>query len=406
MENNKISVLLNEDDIRRMAEIAYSEDTDKGFERIVSIPKITAIIMFFMMIASFGGIFFIDIYMLPNWFKIAAGVMTAVIMLIALFILIRNSRKFKKAKTEGNQKEKESFFQREMQKRSIGFLPRICTFENNGIHSSGRYSDFVIEYDKLQECHEYSDGVFFRYKSGQVFWLPARFFTKSIADSVSSKMRDIFGKNYILHEKILISETPEAVSAEKFILPQSESELTLNYKLKNHRFGWKFLAPIGYLLKNRVGIYFVFFTAFFGFISVIGILSLIDKAGEPFSMGLLFEICTVCFAVSMVVYIFLLFVMSVIVTILKINKAGNDWYKDGITLEFHGEGMIEKVAAGYNFVPWENVASMKDFAGDLVITDKTSRSLIIPKKVTKSKRKEIESIVTKHLPQGVCENNK
>lgn len=384
MEREKLTVLLNEEDIRRMTEIAYSKDVNKRLKKTVNITKW----MFMSVIAA--AVIAGAVLNLNNpqqlYLFIGFGIFWAVILLIAVLL---SKKKLKK--------NKEKYITNELARRKNGFFPRTYTFEKDGIHTCGRYSDFVVDYDELHECHEYADGLFFRYESGQILWLPARFFTKSLAEEACGAMKYVFMKNYFLHEKLSAPETPEAAAEEQLIEPHGEADYIIEYKTSK-------FSLLQRVVNAAIGKKFIIILISLYLIVSIGanavklIISLMSRTGMPFDAGMATDIIGIIFELCLVFF----FIISIIVMFMmphKIYKANSKWVSEGTRLELYENGFIEKIAAGCTFTPWENVRTVLYSAGDLMIMDKSGRGIIIPESALKEKREEIENAIRAHLPQ-------
>ena len=393
VKREKLTVLLNEADIRRMAEIAYSKDINQRIKRVYNGLKITLISIYFVLLAVCAVI---AVKSAQNTSGSAFG-RTAVIpavVLVIFFILfiIAVSAGRKKLK-----KRAEAYYQNELARRKNGFLPRIYTFEKDGIHTVGRYSDFVVSYEELQECHEYADGIFFRYESGQILWLPARFFTKGLAEEVSGAMKYVFMKNYFLHEKLSATETPEAVTAEQLIMPQGEPYYTIEYKSNKFDLLQRAVnAAIG--RKMLIYVLAIFMLFYIGKIAVNIASALIARVGTPFGINAILETVCLILCITGIVFLGFTIIYTLVLTPYKIYKAGAGWVREGTKLELYENGMMEKIAAGRTFTPWDNLQTVLYSAGDLVLMDKAGRGIVIPESALKENRAEIENAIRAHLP--------
>lgn len=393
MEREKLTVLLNEADIRRTAEIAYSKDINKRLKRAVNISKISIIVLFFALLVLCPLLIIKDA---QNANPAASGMMISVFAALAIIVgivfvvaEIMRKRKLKR--------RAETYCQNELNRRKNGFLPRTYIFEKDGIHTCGRYSDFVVNYDELQECHEYADGLFFKYESGQVLWLPARFFTKSLAEEVSGAMKYVFMNNYFLHEKLSAPDAPEAVAEEQLIEPQGEADYIIEYKAD--KFGLLQRAVNAAIGKKMLVYVLIIFLSVHLIITISRVVtSLISKIGTPFNVNTALELCCVVFWLSCMVFFGITVINGLVLTPYRIYKAGAGWVRNGTVLELYENGIVEKIAAGRTFTPWDNLQTVLYSAGDLVTMDKTGRGIVIPESALKENREQTVNAIRKHLP--------
>lgn len=385
VEREKLTVLLNEEDIRRMVEIAYSKDTVKQQRRLVYTSRN---IFIFIVIAIFASLVIRNMNN-PSLavMLVIAGIFFSLIFLIAAAIGKKSAKGIK-----------ENHLKNELARRKDGFLPRTYTFEKDGIHTVGRYSDFVVSYDELHECHEYADGIFFRYESGQMLWLPARFFTKDLAEEVGNAMKYVFMKNYFLHEKLSAPDVPEAVAGEKLIEPQGESDFIIEYKTSK----FSLLQRVVNSIKGKrmlIIILSVFLLVYVGVKFVEQFISFVTSGGASLNADNVIDlVCGFAFGFS---FIFLIgvYLTTLLRVYYNIYKAGAGWVREGTRLELYENGFVEKIAAGSTFTPWDNLQTVLYSAGDLVLMDKAGRGIVIPESALREDREETENAIRKHLPQ-------